>query len=67
MENNQDPRKYVLTMTEEAFEELCAKCTPEQVKIMQGTRFFHKLFNNPLFYKYAEQTIGEAAYEALRA
>lgn len=59
--------KFIVNMSEEQFEELAKTCTAEQVKIMATQRFFHKLFNDPQFYKAVEQAIGEEAYWALRA
>ena len=37
----------IKNMDEEDFNDFCKNFNEEQVKIMQGARFFNKIFNNP--------------------
>jgi hypothetical protein len=58
--------KFIIDMSEDKFKEFCKTCTNEQIKTMQKMRFFHKLFNDPAFYKAVETAVCKAVYEELR-
>ena len=52
-------------MNEEDFNDFCKNFNEEQVKIMQGARFFNKIFNNPTLMKKLQNAMGEVVYEEL--
>lgn len=62
-----EARDLILKMTDDDFARLCEKLPEDQQKVLREMRFFHKLFNDPTFYKEVEQAVGEAVYAELRA
>ena len=58
-------RDAIYNMSEEDFNEFCKHFNEEQVKIMQGARFFNKIFNNPTLMKKLQNAMGEVIYEEL--
>ena len=52
-------------MDEEDFNDFCKNFNEEQVKIMQGARFFNKIFNNPTLMEKLQNAMGEVVYEEL--
>ena len=56
---------YIKNMNEEDFDDFCKNFNEEQVKIMQGARFFNKIFNNPTLMKKLQDAMGEVVYEEL--
>ena len=55
----------IKNMDEEDFNDFCKNFNEEQVKIMQGARFFNKIFNNPTLMKKLPNAMGEVIYEEL--
>ena len=58
-------RKALLEMSDESFSRLCEHLTEDQKRVLLEMRFFHKLFQDPDFYKTVEQAVGEALYDEL--
>ena len=56
---------YIKNMNEEDFDDFCKNFNEEQVKIMQGARFFNKIFNSPTLMKKLQDAMGEVVYEEL--
>lgn len=56
---------HIKNMSDEDFNNFCENFNEEQVKIMQGARFFNKIFNNPTLMKKLQNTMGEVVYEEL--
>ena len=55
----------IKNMDEEDFDDFCKNFNEEQVKIMQGARFFNKIFNNPTLMEKLQNAMGEVVYEEL--
>ena len=55
----------IKNMSEEDFNDFCKNFNEEQVKIMQGARFFNKIFNSPILIKKLQNAMGEVIYEEL--
>lgn len=64
--NSLEIRDAIYNMSEEDFNEFCEHFNEEQVKIMQGARFFNKIFNNPSLMKKLQNAMGEVIYEELK-
>jgi len=58
--------KQIIEMTDDDFEAFAESITTDQAEIMRRMRFFHRLFNDSIFYKAVEQSVAEAAYNTLR-
>lgn len=56
---------YIKNMNEEDFDDFCKNFNEEQVKIMQGARFFNKIFKSPTLMKKLQDAMGEVVYEEL--
>ena len=56
---------YIKNMNEEDFDDFCKNFNEEQVKIMQGARFFNTIFNSPTLMKKLQDAMGEVVYEEL--
>lgn len=56
---------YIKNMNEEDFDDFCKNFNEDQVKIMQGARFFNKIFNNPTLMEKLQDAMGEVVYEEL--
>lgn len=63
--NSLEIREAIYNMKEEDFNEFCKNFNEEQVKIMQGARFFNKIFNEPILMKKLQNVMGEVIYEEL--
>ena len=56
---------YIKNMNEEDFDDFCKNFNEEQIKIMQGARFFNKIFNNPTLMEKLQNAMSEVVYEEL--
>ena len=60
-----EARKFIIEMTDESFSRFCEQLTDDQKRVLLEMRAFHKLFQDPDFYKAVQQAVGEAFYEEI--
>ena len=60
-----EARKFLIEMSDESFSRFCEQLTEDQKRVLLEMRAFHKLFQDPDFYKAVQQAVGEAFYEEI--
>ena len=56
---------WIKNMNEEDINDFCKNFNEQKVKIMQGARFFNKIFNSPTLMEKLQNAMGEVVYEEL--
>ena len=58
-------RHIITTATDDEFDRICENLPEDIEHLFVEMRFYHRLFNDPDFYKSVEQAVGEAVYAEL--